>query len=70
MKWNGIEGAYCYRVYEYNSEKGKYVRIKTVKSTSCIIKVSEATSRRFIVCAVSKTDDGYKNGELSKAVKV
>lgn len=70
LKWNGIEGAYCYRVYEYNSEKGKYVRIKTVKSTSCIIKVSEATSRRFIVCAVSKTDDGYKNGELSKAVKV
>lgn len=70
LKWNSIEGAYCYRVYEYNSEKGKYVRIKTVKSTSCTIKISEASSRRFIVCAVSKTDSGYKNGELSKAVKV
>lgn len=70
LKWNSIEGAYCYRVYEYNSEKGKYVRIKTVKNTSCTIKLSEASSRRFIVCAVSKTDSGYKNGELSKAVKV
>lgn len=70
LKWNSIKGAYCYRVYEYNSENGKYVRIKTVKSTSCKIKLSETSSRRFIVCAVSKTDDGYKNGELSKAVKV
>lgn len=70
LKWNSIEGAYCYRVYEYDPEKGKYVRIKTVKSTSCTIKISETTSRRFIVCAVSKTNDGYKNGELSKAIKI
>ncbi|MGN0638923.1 MAG: cellulase family glycosylhydrolase [Huintestinicola sp.] len=70
LKWNSIENAYCYRVYEYNSEKGKYVRIKTVKSTSCTIKLTKASSRRFVVCAVSKTDEGYKNGELSKAVKV
>lgn len=70
LKWNSIEGAYCYRVYEYNTEKGKYVRIKTVKSSSCTIKKSETSSRKFIVCAVSKIDEGYKNGELSKAVKV
>ena len=70
LKWNSIEGAYCYRIYEYDSEKGKYVRIKTVKSTSCTIKLTEASNRKFIVCAVSKNNSGYKNGEFSKAVKI
>ncbi|MGN0608729.1 MAG: cellulase family glycosylhydrolase [Oscillospiraceae bacterium] len=70
LKWNAVDGAYYYRIYQYNAETGKYVKVKAVKSTSYTLKNLEKGNYKFIVCAVGRTDKGYTAGEYSKAVKV
>ena len=70
LSWTEVEDANRYRVYRYNTKTKKYTRIATVKGTSCTIKNPKKGTYKFIVCAVEKTDDGYKNGYYSKSVKV
>lgn len=70
MKWNAVEGAYYYKVYQYDPRIGKYAKIKAIYNTSCTVKDLEKGSYKFIVCAVRKTDTGYVNGEYSKVIAV
>lgn len=71
LSWTEIDGAYRYRVYLYNSETGKYTRIKTTSKTSCTIKsAKKGAAYKFKVCAVKKTESGSRNGYYSKTVRV
>ncbi len=71
LKWTEVDGAYAYRVYQYNPTTKKYTRIKTIKGTSCTIKNLDSGSYKFIVCAVEKNGKSYKKiGENSKSIKV
>lgn len=70
LKWSAVDGADGYRVYRYDTTAKKYVRVKTVKGTSCAISSLKSGSYKFIVCAVKKNGSTYTNGERSKAVSV
>ncbi len=61
LKWNKIEGAKGYRLYEYNSEKGKYEAVKTTSKTSYTVTGLEASTKyRFRVRAYYKVDGETK----------
>lgn len=69
LSWTKVEGACSYRVYRYNTKTGKYTRIATLNKTSCTVKYSGKGTYTYKVCAVEKTDKGYKNGYYSKSAK-
>lgn len=69
LTWTEVEGAYRYRVYCYNSETGKYTRVKTTSKAKCTITAEKGVTYKFKVCAVKKTESGKKNGYYSKVVK-
>jgi endoglucanase len=70
LSWKAIDGAAYYRIYKYDTSTKKYVKVKTVKSTTGTVSSLKSGSYKFVVCAVSKSGSKYKNGETSKVVKV
>ncbi|MGN0666696.1 MAG: cellulase family glycosylhydrolase [Huintestinicola sp.] len=70
LTWNEVEGADAYRVYRYDEETGKYVRVVTVKGKSYTIKGLSSGTCKFKVAAVEKVGNKYKAIATSKAVKV
>lgn len=69
LKWDKVSGADAYNVYLYNSTTGKYVKYKTVKSNSCVIKsLKKNTKYKFKISALDKVDGKYVEGEKSDPV--
>ena len=55
LTWSKASGATGYRVYQYNSKTGKYVKIKTTTATSLTVKKLKAgTTYKFAVKAYTK----------------
>ncbi len=61
LKWNAVEGATGYRVYQYSPSKGKYVKIASVKGTTTYRKdkyLKAGTTYKFRIQAYKKLSDG------------
>ncbi len=61
LKWNKVEGATGYRVYQYSPSKGKYVKIASVKGTTTYRKdkyLKAGTTYKFRIQAYKKLSDG------------
>lgn len=72
LSWSKEKRATRYQVYMYDTEKGKYVRQKTVKGTSATISgLEEGTTYKFKVRAYFKSGETKYYGEFSdvKSVK-
>lgn len=64
LVWDDVTGASAYRVYKYNSAKGKYEKYKTVSSSKCkVTELSSNTAYKFKVVALKKVDGKYIEGE-------
>ena len=64
LSWNRVSKATGYYIYRYNTQSKKYIKIKTVKSNSCVISnLSSGTGYKFRVYA-------YKSSEISKPVSI
>lgn len=71
LTWNAISGADAYRVYIYDSSKGKYVKYKDVSGTKCTISgLASGTTYKFKVAALEEVKGKYKAGKSSKPVSV
>lgn len=59
LKWNKVEGATGYRVYQYDTKNKKWVKIKTTTSDSYKVKnLKQGTIYKYVVKAYKKLDDG------------
>ena len=67
LTWTKADGAYGYKVYEYNAETGKYVKKAYIKGTSKSFSGLSAGKHKYIVIAYTK--DG-KKVSTSNAVTV
>lgn len=57
LSWKQVKGADGYRVFLYNSEKGKFEKIKTLKGTEYTLKkLKSGTTYKFAVKAYSKNE--------------
>lgn len=57
LSWKKVSGADGYEVYKYNTKKKKFVKYRTVTTTSCKVgKLDPGTTYRFKVCAIVKKD--------------
>lgn len=77
-RWSKVKGVTGYKVYRYNSKKGKYYPYTTTKSTSCVIRKAKSydQSVSFYVRAYKKIGGktfysesdayGYEHVKLSK----
>ncbi len=55
VSWSKVSGAAGYRLYRYNADTGKYVKIGDTEKTSCTVKnLTANTSYKFIVKAYHK----------------
>lgn len=70
ITWDAVEGADGYRVYKYDRDKKKFVRLKTVAGTKCTVSDLERGKSYFIIAAVEKSDNKYLGGELTKKITV
>lgn len=74
LKWNKVTGATGYEVYQYNSSKKKYVKVKTTTSTSYkATKLKAGTTYKFKVRAYKTVDKtnyyGYYSSVTNLATK-
>lgn len=71
LSWSGVDEAYAYRVYMYDSATKKYKKYKTVKSPKCTVKgLSNGKTYKFKITALrydSKTKK-YTPGKSTRAV--
>lgn len=71
LSWQAAKGATGYRIYSYNSKKDTYKLVgKTTKKSITIKKLSPGKSYKFIVRAVSKTNNCQYYGTSSSKVSV
>lgn len=71
LTWNSISGADAYRVYIYDSSKGKYIKYKDVSGTKCTISgLASGTTYKFKVAALEEVNGKYKAGKSSKPISV
>ncbi len=71
LKWDKVEGAKGYRLYEYNSEKKKYEAVKTTSKLSYTVTGLEASTKyRFRVRAYYKVNGETKWCTYSDSVPV
>lgn len=71
LTWNSVSGADAYRVYIYDSSKGKYVKYKDVSGAKCTVKgLSSGKTYKFKVAALEEVNGKYKAGQLSKPISV
>lgn len=69
LTWDEVEGASGYRVYQYKNKK--WVKIKSVTSTSYTVKsLKSGTSYKFKIQPYAKTSSGTKFGSESKSVTI
>lgn len=66
LKWNAVSGATGYKVYVYNSEKKKYVSLKSTTKTYLKISNLKAGQKpRYKIRAYTKADDKTYYGDYS-----
>lgn len=66
ISWNKVSGATGYRVYKYNPDTDKFVKLGDTTSTSATIKnLAAGTKYKFKVVAYIDTDFGKVGGALS-----
>lgn len=71
LKWNPIEGAEAYRVYEYDTATKKFTEIKTVKSELCKFEdLTPSTAYKYKVVALQKVDGKFTKFDESGVVTV
>lgn len=69
LSWKKADGATGYRVYQYNSDTGEYVKIKTLTDTSYTVKnLKGGTKYKFAVKTYVKDDDETLWSSSSKTV--
>ncbi len=70
LSWNAVEGADAYKVLQYDSAKGTYVAVKTVKATSCEIDgLKNSTTYKFKVRTLVEKDGKYVSQKTSGVIK-
>jgi hypothetical protein len=71
LRWNSCYGAAGYRVYKYNSKKGKYVKYKDVENTGCTIEgLTEGKTYKFRVAALVKSGEKLRVQRQSAVITV
>jgi len=71
LSWSKVSGASAYRVYKYNPDKNKFVKVKDVTGVSLTIKnLKPATTYKFKICTLKKKSGKYVKQELSSAISV
>lgn len=70
LKWNAVNGADGYRIYEYDKTSKKYVRIKTVSSNKTTLKGVSSGKHYYKVAAVVKSGKSYKAGSATERIMV
>lgn len=65
LKWSSVKGAEGYRVYKYDTSKGKWNRIAEVTSTSKTVSVSSKGGEKFRVRAFALVNGKYYFGDYS-----
>ena len=69
LKWDAVDGADAYRVYQYDREQKKFLKIKTIKGTAAVVKdLITGEKYYFKVAALSK--DGKKYNVLGTSEKI
>ena len=69
LKWNSSYQAAAYRIYKYNSKKGKFVKYKDVKTTQCTIDgLTEGKTYKFRIAALAKSGEKYSVQEKSPVI--
>lgn len=60
LKWDAVKGADAYRVYKYDEKNEKFVKYKTVSSTSCkVTDLKKNTKYTFKIATLKGTDGKY-----------
>lgn len=69
LKWNSSYQAAAYRIYKYNSKKGKFVKYKDVKTTQCTIDgLAEGKTYKFRIASLAKSGEKYSVQEKSPVI--
>lgn len=69
LSWKNVSGAEAYRVYQYDSSKKKYVKVKDVTKNKTTITVKKTGTYKFMVSSLDKQDGKFVvgNGATVKA---
>lgn len=72
LKWDEVQGATGYRVYQYSPSKDKYVVKASVKGTETytVKDLKENNTYKFKIKPYAKTSDGTKWAKASSAVSI
>ncbi|MGN0579071.1 MAG: hypothetical protein ACI4J4_10675 [Ruminiclostridium sp.] len=69
LSWKKVSGAEAYRIYQYDSSKKKYVKVKDVTKNKTTITVKKTGTYKFKVSSLDKQDGKFVvgNGATVKA---
>ncbi|MBQ9483535.1 MAG: fibronectin type III domain-containing protein [Ruminiclostridium sp.] len=69
LSWSSSYKSAAYRIYRYNSKKGKFVKYKDVTATQCTIGgLTEGKTYKFRIAALSKSGDKYVAQEQTPVI--
>ena len=69
LSWKKVSGAEAYRIYQYDSSKKKYVKVKDVTKNKTTITVKKTGTYKFKISSLDKQDGKFVvgNGATVKA---
>ncbi|MGN0657006.1 MAG: hypothetical protein ACI4KR_09440 [Ruminiclostridium sp.] len=69
LSWEKVSGAEAYRIYQYDSEKEKYVKVKDITKNKTTITVKKTGTYKFKISSLDKQDGKFVvgNGATVKA---
>lgn len=65
LSWKKVSGAEAYRVYQYDSSKQKYVKVKDVTKNKTTITVKKTGTYKFKVSALDKQNGKFVAGNTA-----
>ena len=65
LSWKKVSGAEAYRVYQYDSSKKKYVKVKDVAKNKVTITVKKTGTYKFKVSSLDKQDGKFVVGNVA-----
>ena len=69
LKWYRSSQAAAYRIYKYNSKKGKFVKYKDVTETQCTISgLTEGKTYKFRIASLAKSGSKYTVQEKTPVI--